>query len=159
MPAKVHRRHLWQIVTIGSLSLAVALSLLTPRPAAAMPPRPPRPPRTTAVPAPHRTLIALVVTLADAPPVVWSELWTVVQWQDATGGWHDVAGWRGTLDTWSRGGGKKTWVVEDKDLGDGPFRWLVYDHVGGVPLAASAAFDLPALTGDVLEIGVTTLAP
>jgi hypothetical protein len=67
------------------------------------------------------------------------------------GDWHDVEGWRGNLDEEEPGIGKKVWVVEDKDLGDGPFRWLLYARPGGPLAAISDPFYLPAAPGDVLE--------
>ena len=153
MQITVSCRRLWRIVTLGSLSLGVLLALLAPGPAAAMPPRPPRPTSPPpAASAPERTLIVLSLILpAETPPAVWQQLWTVVQWQDAAGAWHDVMGWRGALDEAAFGIGKKTWVVEDKDLGTGLFVWLVYAYPGGEPVAASPPFYLPAKAGDIFE--------
>jgi hypothetical protein len=70
-------------------------------------------------------------------------LWTVVQWQDALGGWHDVEGWRGTLDEIGNGVGQKAWWVARPDFDTGPFRWMIYQGPGGRLLAASEAFRLP----------------
>jgi hypothetical protein len=143
---------LWRIITVGSLSLAVVMVMLAPRPVAAMPPRPPRPTALPKAPSPKRTLIVLKVMLQpEALPTAWRELWTVVQWQDGMGDWHDVEGWRGNLDEEEPGIGKKVWLVEDKDLGDGPFRWLLYARPGGPLAAISDPFYLPAAPGDVLE--------
>jgi len=47
--------------------------------------------------------------------------WSVVQWQDSAGNWHDVEGWRGTLDS----NGYIRWWVAAKDFGTGPFRWVI----------------------------------
>ncbi len=47
--------------------------------------------------------------------------WSVVQWQDVNGNWHDVEGWRGTLDS----SGYICWWVAAKDFGTGPFRWVI----------------------------------
>ncbi len=47
--------------------------------------------------------------------------WSVVQWQDVNGNWHDVEGWRGTLDS----SGYIRWWVAAKDFGTGPFRWVI----------------------------------
>jgi len=47
--------------------------------------------------------------------------WSVVQWQDVNGNWHDVEGWRGTLDSH----GYIRWWVAAKDFGTGPFRWVI----------------------------------
>jgi hypothetical protein len=144
---------LWQIVAGGCLGLMVIVAALLPAAVEAMPPRPPR-----ATPAPirvsWRTQIVLLVAL---PPEViytdWQAIWTVVQWQDAQGGWHDVDGWRGALDElgWC---GKKTWDVDERHLGQEPFRWLVYDREGGALLATSLPFSLPITAGDIMEVGV-----
>jgi len=47
--------------------------------------------------------------------------WSVVQWQDSAGNWHDVEGWRGTLDST----GYIRWWVAARDFGTGPFRWVI----------------------------------
>jgi hypothetical protein len=152
MRSSIFLSRLWRIVTIGSLCLGVVLALLTPMPAAAMPPRPPRSTSPPVAASPERTLIVLSLTLpVETPPQVWQELWTAVQWQDATGAWHDVESWRGALDEMAFGIGKKTWVVEDKDLRTGPFVWLVYSRPGGDLVAVSFPFYLPSTSGDVLE--------
>src|SRR5574341_2058391 len=70
-------------------------------------------------------------------------LWTVVQWRDALGDWHDVEGWRGTLDSIEDGTGYKTWWVYADDFDKGPFRWVVYAAPNWKKLAASAHFKLP----------------
>jgi hypothetical protein len=115
-----------------ALSLAIILAVLMPASAAAMPPRPPRPTPRPAASFQSRTLIVLSLNLpAETPETVWQQVCTVVQWQDAGGAWHDVAGWRGLLDEVVLGIGKKTWVVADKDLGTGPFAWRVYARPGG----------------------------
>ncbi len=67
------------------------------------------------------------------------ELWTVVQWQDSAGGWHNVEGWRGFLEA---NGGKRWWVAA-KDFDTGPFRWVVYQKPNGQPVATSIPFHLP----------------
>jgi hypothetical protein len=82
--------------------------------------------------------------------VHWQDLWTVVQWQDAEGIWHDVEGWKGTLDDVTIGEdgqvvGHKTWWVSKVHLGEGPFRWLVYQK--SKRLALSETFHLPGSIG------------
>jgi len=62
--------------------------------------------------------------------------WSVVQWQDSAGNWHDVEGWRGTLDN----RGVRRWWVAAKDFGTGPFRWVV-EGAGAVPAAGLWATD------------------
>jgi hypothetical protein len=92
---------------------------------------------------PPETTIELAVDPALAG------LWTVVQWQDRLGGWHDVEGWQGTLDA----DGKKTWWVDKTDLGKGPFRWKIVQD--GELLAASESFYLPGSRGEVVKVSVS----
>ncbi|MGQ9681042.1 MAG: hypothetical protein ACUVX9_00740 [Anaerolineae bacterium] len=77
------------------------------------------------------------------------DLWTVVQWQDTGGGWHDVQGWQGWLD-----GESKTWWVAPQDLGTGPFRWVVYHGRCGAVAGASGPFLLPNAPDQVVEARV-----
>jgi len=97
------------------------------------------PPRTplapTATPDGGPAVGAIRLEAGGAPATAW----TVVQWQDALGGWHDVEGWQGELDE----GQAKVWWVLEKDFGTGPFRWVVLTRKGGTAWKASAAFDLP----------------
>jgi hypothetical protein len=79
---------------------------------------------------------AIALHAPGAPPSAW----TVVQWQDGLGGWHDVDGWRGDLDA----GQQKVWWVLGKDFDTGPFRWVVYDQRDGNVWAISKSFMLPA---------------
>jgi hypothetical protein len=81
-------------------------------------------------------------------------VWTVVQWQDSAGGWHDVEGWRGTLER-----GQKIWWVAQRDFGTGPFRWVIYEGQGGKLLATSESFYLPDSAEQWFWIEALTLAP
>jgi hypothetical protein len=74
-------------------------------------------------------------------------VWAVVQWQDSAENWHDVEGWRGTLDA-----GQKTWWVAQRDFGKGPFRWAVYQGQGGELLATSNVFNLPSFAEEVKRV-------
>jgi len=65
-------------------------------------------------------------------------VWTVVQWQDGMGRWHDVEGWRGQAH-----GGEIAWKVEEKDFRTGPFRWVAYDSNSGRVIGATYSFFLP----------------
>jgi len=90
----------------------------------------------------------------------WQQAWTVVQWQDLDGDWHEVEGWRGTLDsiTVDEGGaavGRKAWWVAEDDLGTGPFRWLIYRDEGGRSLAASEPFHLPSFNKETVTVELT----
>jgi hypothetical protein len=135
------------LVVIWGVSLAQAAP-------SALPPRP-----TPATPTPVSVSVFTssgwaVIELHVQP--AQSDRWTVVQWQDALGGWHDVEGWRGTLDEVSNGVGKKTWWVARHDFDTGPFRWVVYQSQGGKLLAASEAFLLPHIenTTTVVEVSL-----
>ncbi len=110
------------------------------------------PPRETPVPtrspesdrhdSPGGAHIALRVPSAPAG------VWTVVQWQDSAGGWHDVDGWQGTLDA----GDQKTWWLGPNLFGEGPFRWLVYRDDRARLLATSASFYLPDSAGEEHQV-------
>jgi len=78
-------------------------------------------------------------------------LWTIVQWQDSAGGWHDIEGWQGTLNE----GHKKGWWVAPAIFGEGPFRWTVYQSKGGQLLATSDSFYLPASAGKKVRVGMS----
>ncbi len=95
---------------------------------------------------------SIELRLPGCPADVCQRLWTVMQWQDGTGAWHDVEGWQGPPEVAPEGGVHKHWVVSPDDLGKGPFRWVVLRGRGGEMLAASQPFRLPALSGDVTEI-------
>ncbi len=114
--------------------------------ALALPPRPT--PEPTPTPRARRPNGAIELTVESAP----AGLWTVVQWQDALGGWHDVGGWQGALDA----GDRKTWWVDKADYGKGPFRWMVTQ--GGELMATSEPFYLPEATGQIVRVSVS-LAP
>lgn len=128
----------------------------------------PPPPTWTPGPAPTKTpqgaslpdagpgggAIELQVRFGPAALKYGPEAWTVVQWQDAWGDWHDVEGWRGTLDEVVSAEGRKIWWVYRRDLGKGPFRWLVHDRAGGKLLVASQLFNLPGVSGQTVKVQV-----
>jgi hypothetical protein len=118
------------------------------------------PPRPTPPAESHSDLsgapIELRVRFSQAAQAArWQELWTVVQWQDAFGSWHDVEGWKGALDEISGGEGKKVWWVYQRDLSKGPFQWSVYQSPSGKLLARSEPFYLPGADGRVVRMSVT----
>ena len=111
----------------------------------------PKPP----APAPSGANIALYVESPYAP----TKAWTIVQWQDALGGWHDVEGWQGTLEKRALYEGyEKVWWVAEKDWSTGPFRWVVYESQGGATLVVSESFYLPDAAG-VLKAVEVSLEP
>ena len=77
-------------------------------------------------------------------------VWTIVQWVDEFGDWHDVVGWQGTVEL----DGTQTWWVAPDDLGKGPFRWQVYDSPTGDVIATSDEFMLPGQKRYVLVVPV-----
>lgn len=130
------------------------------------PPLPTSTPLPTVPPTVHPSTPALGGTIelhVQLPPnwpqgeTHWQDLWTVVQWQDRQGKWHDVAGWQGTLDSLIPGeqdAGIKAWWVGESDLGAGPFRWLVYRERDGRLLARSASFHLPQRAKETVTVRV-----
>ena len=123
---------------------------------AALPPRP-TPVTATSTPTEPEEPAGAWITLRVYPPpgdpsFPWQELWTLVQWQDVHGGWHDVEGWQGTPDRVAEGSGSKVWWVARKDLGTGPFRWVVHREQDGEVLAGSEPFNLPGAVGTTLTI-------
>lgn len=81
-------------------------------------------------------------------------LWTIVQWQDGQGNWHDVEGWQGTPGE----GNRVAWWVSPDNLGQGPFRWAAYQDYGGSLLALSEPFHLPYRAGEVVRTELSIVA-
>lgn len=165
---QIHIRSVLIVAAIGVLLSAwvASLSLV----AAAQPPPPPLPP-IPPTPAPKPTsppatggLIELHTQFPGTWPwseIHWQELWTVVQWQDAKGVWRNVEGWQGTLDGVrtdedGRVVGYKTWWAANKDLGRGPFRWVVYKSRGNYrPMVISESFNLPDAANKTVKVEVS----
>lgn len=139
----------------GMLFLAFLITLFAYPTQAASPSMPPRPstPTPTLVPPPTRSVFTSVSGAFIHIQVVNGnrQTFTMLQWQDGEGNWHDVDGWRGTLED----GVWKRWWLPSYLFGKGPFRWLVYEHSGGELLAVSRSFDLPTLPGQVVSVLVT----
>jgi len=89
----------------------------------------------------------IVLHVPSAPAGVW----TIVQWRDSAGGWHDIDGWQGTLDE----GDQKMWWLAPDLFGKGPFRWLVYQGERGRLLATSDSFYLPDSAGEKRRVEVS----
>ncbi len=149
------------------LGVAFALATVTLLPAMAdtssLPPRPTVEPTAapTEAPAdtssgPSRVESSQIVLEVDVEGLAgvdsWRALWTVVQWQDGLGRWHDVTGWRGHLDTYDGATATKRWWVLEDDFGAGPFRWLVLGEPDGEVLAATDPFSLPSLPNSVVTV-------
>ena len=134
------------ISTLGALFLAV---LFVPaRPALALPPRPdPTPVSPPAIGG------GIELRTYTAQAVDWESVHTLVQWQDGLGSWHNIDGWRGTLDEIYADGGRKTWFVPEAHFGTGPFRWVIYQ--GEETLAASDPFDMPESDNQLVRTVVT----
>jgi hypothetical protein len=89
-------------------------------------------------------------TLILYVPEASAHLWTVVQWEDTNGDWHDVEGWRSQLTD-----GFVGWWVDPADFSTGPFRWAVLDGPDGELLHTSESFYLPAFVDGVVYIEIT----
>lgn len=114
---------------------------------------PPRSP--TATPEPPKTLDSpmgsTIVLDVHATSPLTTDLWTIVQWQDALGEWHNVEGWQGGLNL----NLKVIWWVAPENFGEGPFRWVVYkqrnyDEV----VAVSESFELPTHDKETVQVEV-----
>lgn len=125
-----------------------------------LPPRPtPRPTRLA------HTGAFIQLQAQFSPTWPWAkmpgqELYTLVQWQDGHGNWHNVEGWQGTFDEIVNGVGIKLWWVAESDLGSGPFRWVICKSYAEPTkiLAKSEPFHLPSASRQVLTVKVL-LAP
>ena len=76
------------------------------------------------------------------------DAWTVVQWRDGDGRWHDVEGWRGQAS-----GGTIAWKVEEKDFGTGPFHWIAFQPETEKIIGASYPFYLPG-AGETIRLEI-----
>ena len=123
------------VIASLSPSLTLAAPPLPPRPGSDLPPRP-NPNRPLSTFDKSGAAEGAYISLQPSAPAVG--LWTVVQWQDDLGRWHEVEGWQGTFD-----GDHKTWWVDVKDFKTGPFRWVVFQDQNGEPLMYSEPFYLP----------------
>lgn len=128
------------VVLIFAFFTTINLIALTPSLALAdLPPRPglPTPSSDPASDSDEGNPIGGYIVLRV--PMAPEGLWTVVQWQDQAGRWHDTDGWRGLLDD----GRQKVWWIDPADFGKGPFHWTVYQKQNGELLASSSSFNLP----------------
>lgn len=156
-------RRLWPALVLGvALALLPSLTVHTPA-QAGLPPRFTPTPTGAAVPAAGAALMLRVVFPAewDFEVTPWYVPWTAVQWQDAEGDWHTVAGWQGHMDRVSVEVGTvtgwKTYWAGPENLGTGPFRWVIYSDAEGTLLAQSEPFMLPT-TSDAWEMVEVQLA-
>lgn len=83
------------------------------------------------------------------------EAWAGVQWRDASETWFDVDGWQGDLDD----AGQQSWWVGAANLGQGPFRWIVYQDSTRTVVLGSSEFYLPRTIGEVLKVEVSLQDP
>ncbi len=63
------------------------------------------------------SLIILETSSADADD------WVTIEWLAGDGNWYEVDGWRGHIHH-----GQLIWWVAPENLGDGQFRWVVYNN-------------------------------
>jgi len=152
----------WPALIVAGVCVLLAVAVLPAYPQAALagPPRPT--PRSRPASAPTGATIALAIRFDPLWPqagIPWQDLWTVVQWQDGWGTWHDVAGWQGTPDGIVDGEGRKVWWLSWELFGQGPFRWVIYRARGGDPLATSEPFHLPTAPGQSVRVDVAIGPP
>jgi hypothetical protein len=152
------------VLGFASPALLPPLTTLTPYPTGQATPvytvTPPPPPAASAMEGATIELRAVFPATWPWETSGWREVWTVLQWQDEKGRWHDVEGWRGELeeveiDTAGQAVGLRSWWVADEDLGTGPFRWTVYQSQGGKLLGMSEPFNLPETIGQKVVVVVS----
>lgn len=116
-----------------------------------LPPLPtvtPRPPAIIHTSTPQEASRARVAVIRlRIVDTIQQPLYSVVQWQGASGNWYDVEGWRGHVMQ-----NQTKWWVEEKDWGDGPFRWKIYSAASGTVIATSELFYLPGDPGQELIV-------
>ena len=102
-----------------------------------------------------RIVLHIALPAADAGHVAaWQQLWTVVQWQDGLGRWNNVEAWQGAPQGNPGDADHRAYVIDDKDLGKGPFRWVVLQSRGGATAGTSQPFNLPKTAGDSVRVDV-----
>jgi hypothetical protein len=151
MKSQSHQLLLMLGLILSMTALALLFGMITPDPIRAESTLPPRGPEVTAVVPKNQKSIksrpigAYIELRAQSLP---TSAWSVVQWQDRSGNWHDVDGWRGNLAQSTR------WWVAAKDFGTGPFRWVVRQGIDGSLISTSAPFNLPDEANEILQIGI-----
>ncbi len=121
---------------------ALAVALLTFAAQAHADDLPPRPTPSPSAPAPD---VATITLALNGTP---NGAYTVVQWKDPSGGWHNVEGWQHAVDASQQ----VRWAVYPRDFGDGPFRWAVYTRAWGTLLGVTPDFQLPCCAGATLSM-------
>jgi hypothetical protein len=98
-----------------------------------------------------KNFATITVNVPGAPQGAW----VGVQWRDTLGRWHDVEGWQAPLvSSQAADQQTKTWGVNAKDYGTGPFRWVISSEHGGRVLGTSPQFFLPSGNGANLTMTV-----
>lgn len=141
--AQQNKRYLCQIFGLLCCLILAGSWLSTP----AFADLPPRPPIQDDDDEQERRPVVAAIVLQTMPAP--SDLWSVVQWHDEQGGWHDIENWRGSVVN-----GRTIWWVLEQDFGKGPYRWLVFDQEGGNLLATSDTFNFPSEPKEQLVVEV-----
>jgi hypothetical protein len=142
----------WCVLLLGGLLTLVAWPSLPVQAQEGLPPREtpaPQPPADDDDDDDSGASVGAYIELHVA--LVSPDAWSVVQWEDSAGNWHNVEGWQGELGL----DGFERWWVAAKDFNTGPFRWLVTQSQAGPELGVSQPFNLPGGGNQVIRVTVT----
>ena len=152
---------LYQILGTVFVSFLGAVLSLLPGDTRDLPSRPPAPTPTTAAiatvppaddpiatvaPTDNATPVPVVASTRDRGSLIVLQTssgdaddWVTIQWLAGDGNWYEVDGWRGNIHN-----GQVIWWVAPENLGDGMFKWVVYDDESqATQLSVSEPFNLP----------------
>lgn len=142
------------ILLCGLLCLSLSMSVSA-QTDSNMPPRPVPPSKPAAEPTaePVKPQEGGKIVLHLYPD---QRAWTVVQWQDKFGQWHDIHSWQGDA-AWDEQ--NQEWIVEwwvaRENFSEGPFRWTGYaDQSQNQRKFVTASFTLPDQAGQVTHVSV-----
>ena len=142
------------LLLLSIVGIAPAQSALAALPSPPPPPPTAEPGYVASAAPPNGALIVLSYPIDQLPLHAWADVATLVQWQDNSGNWHAVDGWRGRFDSVNGDKAYKVWWLSSEHFGTGAFRWTIYSLADGAIYAVSAPFNLPSYPGETVHVMV-----